>query len=143
MIFHKTKHTIIGNLNNKSIHFTHDLNDHSVNEENIVKHFIEENFINTIKESPLKSVYLFNKHILLVIDSMSVYNIKTFKPDYVLLRQSPKINLNRLIDSIHPKQIIADGSNYKSYVAHWKAICKKRGLPFHYTNEKGAFILDH
>ncbi|GAL69023.1 competence protein [Jejuia pallidilutea] len=61
----------------------------------------------------------------------------------MLLRQSPKINLNRLIDSLKPKQIIADGSNYKSYIEHWELICKKRKLPFHQTSKKGAFVLNY
>jgi len=77
-----------------------------------------------------------------VIDSLGVYNIKSIKPEFVLLRQSPKINLNRLIDSLQPKYIIADGSNYKSYLERWDYICKKRKLPFHQTSKKGAFKID-
>ena len=38
------------------------------------------------------------------------------KPEIVVLIQSPKINLKRLISTIKPEQIIADGSNYKSYI---------------------------
>ena len=51
--------------------------------------------------------------------------------------------LNRLIDSIKPKYIIADGSNYKSYIEYWENICKKRKLPFHQTSKNGAFIIDY
>ena len=80
---------------------------------------------------------------MLVIDSLGVYNIKSFQPDYVLLRQSPKINLNRLIDSIQPKYIIANGSNYKTYISQWERVCKKRKLPFHQTSKKGAFIITY
>ena len=79
--------------------------------------------------------------MLLVIDSLGTYNVKSFKPDYVLLTQSPKLNINRLIDSLKPKLIIADGSNYKSYIERWEATCTKRKLPFHQTSKKGAFIL--
>ena len=49
----------------------------------------------------------------------------------------------RLIDSIHPSTIIADGSNYKSYVARWKLTCLKTKITFHATSEKGAFITDY
>ena len=72
---------------------------------------------------------------------MGIYNVKSRKPDIILLSNSPKINLERLIDSLTPEQIVADGSNYKSYVARWKATCIKKKLPFHNTNEKGAYIL--
>ena len=101
------------------------------------------NHIKTIQNNSLKPIYILDDKTLLVIDSLGVYNIKSFQPDYVLLRQSPQINLNRLIDSIKPKHIIADGSNYTSYLEHWEVICEKRKLPFHQTSKKGAFIIDY
>ena len=77
-----------------------------------------------------------NKEVLL-LDSLGVYSSENV--DYLVLTQSPKINLARLIDSIRPKYIIADGSNYGSYIERWKKTCAKRKLPFHHTGEKGAF----
>ena len=77
---------------------------------------------------------------LKVIDSLGIYKNLSFPPNYVLLRDSQRINLNRLIDSLAPIKIIADASNYKSYVQRWKATCTERKIPFHYTNEKGAYI---
>ena len=50
--------------------------------------------------------------------------------------------MDRLIDSLRPIKIIADGSNYKSYVARWKATCLKQKIPFHYTGEKGFYVFD-
>ena len=76
---------------------------------------------------------------LYVLDSLGIYPPYTLQADYILLTHSPKINLERLIDSIAPKQIIADGSNYKSYISRWKKTSAKRKLPFHYTGEKGAY----
>ncbi len=73
---------------------------------------------------------------------MGVYNVKRFKPDYVLLRNSPRINLERLIDSIKPTCIIADGSNYKTYVKRWEKTCLNRKLPFHQTGTMGAFEIE-
>jgi competence protein ComEC len=81
--------------------------------------------------------------MLLIIDSLGIYNVKSFQPDYVLLRNSPKVNLNRMIDSINPKIIIADGSNYKSYIKRWEQTCLKRKLPFHQTGKKGAFVIEY
>jgi competence protein ComEC len=40
-----------------------------------------------------------------------------------------------------PTQIIADGSNYKSYISRWKASCGKAKIPFHATGEKGFYRL--
>jgi competence protein ComEC len=66
----------------------------------------------------------------------------SFQPHFVLLRNSPKVNLNRVIDSLKPQHIIADASNYKSYIKRWQATCRHKKIPFHYTNEKGAFIVE-
>ena len=110
---------------------------------NVIRDYKVGNYIDTIEEDSLQSVYILNDKKLLIIDSLGIYNIEAFQPDYVLLRQSPKINLNRLIDSIKPKYIIADGSNYTSYVKQWEAICKKRKLPFHATGNMGAFVIKY
>ena len=57
------------------------------------------------------------------------------------MTQSPKINLKRLISKMQPKQIIADGSNYKSYIKLWKTTCEEEKIPFHATDEKGFYRL--
>jgi competence protein ComEC len=51
------------------------------------------------------------------------------------------LNLERLLGMLDPEIVVADGSNYKSYVKHWKEICRQRKTPFHDTSKKGAFIL--
>lgn len=143
VIFHKSRYTLLGNTNNNKVIFSNDFDSITASTNNIIKDYTIGNHINKIEKDTLKSVYLLNNKKLLVIDSLGVYNIKSFTPDYVLLRQSPKINLNRLIDSIKPKYIIADGSNYKSYIEQWQSICKKRKLPFHQTSKKGAYIINY
>ena len=47
--------------------------------------------------------------------------------------------LRRVIDSLSPSVIIADGNNYHSYVRRWQATENKRKLPFHHTGANGAF----
>jgi competence protein ComEC len=79
----------------------------------------------------------------MVIDSLNIYNIKTFKPQFVLLINSPKVNLNRVIDSLKPELIISDGSNYKSYQERWAKTCEKRKIPFHQTSKKGSFLINY
>mgnify|MGYP000615908723 CR=1 FL=1 len=49
----------------------------------------------------------------------------------VVLQYSPKINMERLIKTMQPKLIIADGSNYKSDVNRWEIICNKQKTPFY------------
>ncbi|MDO5979811.1 ComEC/Rec2 family competence protein [Flavivirga spongiicola] len=143
IIFHKNKHSLIGNITHNKMIVAHDFDTLPKTKNNIVRDYAVGNHINIIEKDSLQSVYLLNNKRFLVIDSLGVYNIKSFEPDYLLLRQSPKINLNRLIDSIKPKYVIADGSNYKSYMEKWEIICKKRELPFHQTSKKGAFIIEY
>ena len=86
-----------------------------------------------------KPFYHFNQHeTLLVIDSTAIYPRKV-KNAYVYLSQSPKLNLERLINEIQPKEIIADASNYPSFVKQWQATCKEFNIPFHSTYRDGAW----
>ena len=142
IVFHKSRYSVLGHTINNTIVVANDFDSIVKSKNKIIKDYVVGNHIKTLEETSISPIYqLKNKH-LLVIDSLGIYNIKSLKPDFVLLRQSPKINLNRLIDSLKPKQIIADGSNYKSYIARWEQICKKRKIPFHQTSKKGAFIID-
>ena len=86
----------------------------------------------------LKNLYYFHSKKIVVIDRSCVYLPKT-KPDVLVLIQSPKINLERLIRINHPKLIVADASNYKTTIQLWKSICAKKKIPFHATAEKGFY----
>jgi len=108
----------------------------------IVKDFEVVERITSIENRSLKNVYTFSNENLLIVDSLSIYPPNKESIENLLLTQSPRINLERLIDSVHPKKIIADGSNYRSYVERWKQTCIKRKLPFYHTGEKGAYYFD-
>ncbi len=43
------------------------------------------------------NVFSFHNKSILVIDSLGIYNLKNYSENYILLRQSPNINLTRLI----------------------------------------------
>ncbi|MEO0570262.1 MAG: ComEC/Rec2 family competence protein [Bacteroidota bacterium] len=93
--------------------------------------------IASVSYDSLKNNYVFNNKKLLVLNGSDSYG-SIESPDYVLLSQSPDIHLERFLDSVQPKMILADGSNYKSHINRWKKTCLNRKLPFHYTGEKGA-----
>lgn len=96
--------------------------------------------IEKVRYAKIQNSYTFKEKTILVIDSLGIYTNQN--ASYILLTESPKINLERLIDALHPKQIIVDGSNYHSYVNRWKNTCLKRKLPFHYTGEKGVYYFN-
>ncbi|MCB4797264.1 ComEC/Rec2 family competence protein [Neotamlana laminarinivorans] len=143
IVFHKSRYSLLADVKNDNIIVFDDLDSLLKNNNKIIKDYTVGNHIKSVEKENLKTLFKLKDKYVLVIDSLGIYNYKSVKPDYVLLRQSPKINLNRLIDSLKPKQIIADGSNYKSYIAHWERICLKKEIPFHQTSKKGAFIINY
>jgi len=143
LVFHKSRYTFLGSRINNKMLVANNFDTPIEKKDKILIDYMVENQIKSIKKDSLRSSYILGNKKLLVIDSLCVYNIKSFKPDYILLRNSPKINLNRIIDSLQPSIIIADGSNYKTYSERWKNTCNKTKIPFHLTSEKGAFIIDY
>jgi competence protein ComEC len=93
-----------------------------------------------LQHRPLKNSYLIGGKRMVILDSSNMGLPINYEVSTLVLTQSPKINLERLLDSIAPNIVIADGSNYKSYISRWKATCHKKKLPFHNTAEKGAFL---
>ncbi|SHG63346.1 ComEC/Rec2 family competence protein [Winogradskyella jejuensis] len=140
VIYNKTRATILGKKADHQLVVYHNLDSNTIQHEKTLKNYEVGHFINSTIYDRLELVYSFKNEKILLVDSLGVYNTKNFKADYILLKDSPKINLNRLIDSLQPKQIIADASNYKSYVERWKQTCRDKKIPFHSTYEKGAFI---
>lgn len=138
IVFNSSKRTLIGNTLNKQLSLL--TNDSISASNNAIKNYAVGSFINTITKDSLQNIYNFNNKTMLIVDSLGIYT-SSFKPNIVLLSHSPKINLNRLIDTLHPELIIADGSNYKSYVNRWKVTCKHKKTPFHYTYENGAYTV--
>tara|TARA_R110002111_G_scaffold48939_1_gene86678 strand:- start:223 stop:624 length:402 start_codon:yes stop_codon:yes gene_type:complete len=132
---------MIGIKENEELTMFHNLDSIQLESNHAIKNYKVGKSIDVLISDSLQSVYQYNDKVILVIDSLAVYKNITFQPHYILLRNSPKLNLNRLIDILKPQQIIADASNYKSYLNRWKATCKHKKIPFHQTSEKGAFII--
>ncbi|WP_055447775.1 ComEC/Rec2 family competence protein [Lacinutrix mariniflava] len=139
-LFHKSRHTVIGQKTQHKLNIYSDLD--SLSQFSNLTDYTIGNTITELDAFKTPSFIKIKNTTILIIDSLGIYKVKRLRPDYILLIQSPRINMDRLIDSLKPEKIIADGSNYKSYVARWKATCLKQKIPFHYTGEKGAFVID-
>ncbi|WP_296313686.1 ComEC/Rec2 family competence protein [Winogradskyella sp. UBA3174] len=142
VVFNKSRYSMIGQKNKDQFMVHHNLGTSKQKGDNVIKNFKVGETIDSVRTDSLQSIYQFKKKSILVIDSLGVYKGLSFKPNYIILRNSPKLNLNRMIDSLQPELIIADASNYKSYVKRWKATCTHKKIPFHQTNEKGAYIIN-
>ncbi|WP_296382233.1 ComEC/Rec2 family competence protein [Winogradskyella sp.] len=142
IVFNKSRYSMIGQKHNEELLVHHNLDSLKRKTDNVITNYKVGESIENIEMDSLQSIYQFNDKNILVIDSLGVYKGLSFQPNYILLRNSPKLNLNRVIDSLKPELIIADASNYKSYAKRWKITCEHKKIPFHYTYEKGAFIID-
>lgn len=139
IVFHKTRQTVFGFRDKNKVEFVHNMD--SIQSMNSItdSYKIGEN----VQESNSKlnsNIYFYQNKPILIIDTLGIYQLKNLKNPIIVLQNSPKINLERMIKKVQPTQIIADGTNYKSYVIRWKKIALELKIPFHYTGENGAFI---
>lgn len=139
IVFHKTRQTVFGFRDKNKVEFVHNMD--SIQSINSItdSYKIGEN----VQESNSKlnsNIYFYQNTPILIIDTLGIYQLKNLKNPIIVLQNSPKINLERMIKKVQPTQIIADGTNYKSYVIRWKKIALELKIPFHYTGENGAFI---
>jgi len=139
VIFHKSRNTVIGVRKRQNLLLYHNM-DNIASAQTFIRDYQTNLNISSLEESGLKNVFQLSGKLVLVIDSSGVYNIPGYKPDLIILTNSPKVNLDRIIEKFNPEMIIADGSNYRSYILNWKATGLNKKIPFHATGEKGAFV---
>jgi competence protein ComEC len=94
-----------------------------------------------MKKNVPQLMYVLDKKVV-IIDSSRAYP-RNANPDIMILRQSPKVNLDRVFRSCKPKLVISDASNYTSYSSRWKLTCQKAKIPFHSTYEKGFYKIEN
>lgn len=136
VLVHRSRNTVLLHQTGEALTV---LSNDSTNLGNLITDYTIAERIKSISHNNLKNSYSVGDNSLFIMDSLGLLPLEKH-PDYVLLTQSPKLNLERFIDSIQPKILLADGSNYKSVVNKWKATCAEKEIPFHYTGEKGFYI---
>ena len=99
------------------------------------------NFSNLKSKKTLQNLIYYNGNKILIVDSLGIYPID-IRPDIVLFTQSPKINVERFLQTTKPKFVVADASNYRTIQKLWKATCIKEKIPFHATSEKGFYRIE-
>jgi competence protein ComEC len=141
IVFHKSRSSVLGIRTGKDFLVYHNLDSLDIKKLNLITSYkIGENVHQHFKTQETAIFKFKNEHILL-IDSLGVYQLNKLINPIIVLQYSPKINLERLIITMQPKQIIADGSNFKSYVSRWKIVCEKEKIPFYYTGKNGAYMM--
>jgi len=143
IIFHKSRKSVIGERIGKRLFLQHNLDTLNFKNDYSLKSYRISGKIEQIHQATFNNFINFQNKNILIVDSLGVYKIKGLVKPIVVLQNSPKINLLRLLQHLDPIQIVADGSNYRSDINRWEIICAKQDVPFHYTGDKGAFILKH
>ena len=138
IVFHRYKTTLLGYTNGQKMVVFGRNTVNNLDSYPIKGYRIEKNSKEYIQED-LPKIFRYKDQTILVIDSVPVLPTKLKHPT-LLLTNSPRLHLERWIDSLQPKQIIADGSNFNSMIARWGQTCEHKKIPFHATSEKGSYI---
>lgn len=142
IVYNVKKNTLISKrFGNNITLFTSDTTRDKSSKNNAFNSYLVGNFSVLNKSQRIGNVLFFNGKKISIIDSTGIYENKN-QPDIVILTQSPKINLERVLTELHPKIIIADGTNAYAIQKMWKLSCEKKNIPFHATAEKGFYRLN-
>jgi len=142
IVFHQSRNQILVNREGVGLDVFSNLDSIEITQNMVLNQFLVGEKLNEVNIKRLPKIYQYNNHHILRVDSLGIYKIQNLNNPIVLLQESPTINLERLIKTLNPKQIVADGSNYKSRIAKWKEVSKRLNIPFWYTGDNGAFILN-
>ena len=141
VVFDQVMHTVITKMDGTSIEVYGDQETPDTTISRLVEPYKQQYYqVKQVFKHPLKNFLKINGLRIFVIDNEIFIGDPGVDPDIVILRNSPKINLDRLLKKIKPKILISDGSNYRSFARHWKRSCGKAGIEFHDTFVKGAFV---
>jgi len=138
IVVHQMANTALLYQNGRALQvMTHD----SMRLEALVRNYAVKEFIRTIDYSSIPNGFSFDGQHWAVMDSSAILPTNTATPVRLLMTQSPRIHMDRLLAGAQPEMVIADGSNYPADVARWKKSCEKLGFPFYSTSEKGAYLM--
>jgi len=84
----------------------------------------------------------FKQHLFVIVDENYAYHKIKGKGMFLVLLNNPKVNLERLIKNLEPKQIIIGAGNYKNNIIKWKSTCKKLQVPFYDIELQGSYVLN-
>lgn len=140
VVFHDYQNTLIGIKKNRGVTYLHDTSQ-SINQRLIDDYTLNRQISNNVTQN-LPFGLQWGEDCLLIVDEYVLYDFPSLTGCIVVLRNSPKVHLDHLIQSLQPKGIIADGSNYKSYIDRWKKSCESHGIELHDTSTEGAFVLN-
>jgi len=141
IIFNSNKSTLIAERNGNNVNvIANDSLLGSIDKNNLLKSYCLGTLSDIGNKTTLKNFLFFRGKTIYVLDSSAIYPVG-INADILLLTQSSKVNLDRLLLTMQPKMVVADKSNFRDFMTRWKESCAKNKIPFHATAEKGYYIL--
>lgn len=142
VVFNLKKNTMVTTRDGADvILYAHDNILKNAKSNGMLNSYLVANFSTLKSHAKIKNTAFFKDNKILILDSLGNYP-KDIKPDIILITQSPRINMQRMLHLLKPKMVVADASNYKTLQKYWKASCEKQKIPFHAVGEKGFFKLN-
>ncbi|WP_088323744.1 ComEC/Rec2 family competence protein [Polaribacter tangerinus] len=141
VIFHKYKHSLIANREGAYLNILKSSLSSLSESTSFIKNYLVSEKIKKIQFGNSYNYYHFQNKDIMLVDSLGIYKVDFLKKPIVVLQNSPKINLERLIIVLQPSQIVVDGSNFKTDAVRWQKIAEQKNIPFFNTAKKGAFVL--
>ena len=95
--------------------------------------------LDTIEVKSFSNTFISKSLQLLVLDKKAIYKIPSIKTTHLFITNDPKVNMDRVLEYLHPKMVFADGSNKPWNIERWKQSCQKRNIPFVNLRTNGAY----
>lgn len=134
-VFHKYNATLIGHQLGQDFYY---FSSAPKETQRLLEDFLNSSLLSNAHPFTLKNFYQSEGLRILIIDRKANYSKIDFDPQYLILRNNPQINLDRILNTFSPKQIIADGSNSPWTIERWKKTCKEKDFNFYATYDRGA-----
>lgn len=142
IVFNVKRNTMVTARNGENvILYAHDNILKTAHSNSVLNSYLVANFSRLKSQEKIKNTAFFFRNKILILDSLGTYP-QGVKPDIILITQSPKLNMERMLHLLKPKIVVADASNYKFLQEYWQASCEKQKIPFHAVSEKGYFKLN-
>lgn len=134
VVFHNIKKSLLLHHKNKQLTV---YQQDSIQSKYLVDTYAKSVGVSKIIYEKVPYIFDFQGDRFLYLDSLGVYpNDEKHAISKVIMAHSPKINFERMLLKIKPKEVIADGTNLPFYAKKWQEECKKKGVLFRFTKDE-------
>lgn len=142
VVFNEKKNVLItSRIGQKATLYCNDVKLKVDSKNSSIKQYLVGNFSNINARKKIPNLLFIKNKKIFILNNIAI-NPANLNPDILIIVNSPKLNLERFFRACKPKTVVADASNFKSYLKVWKKTCQKFSVDFHSTTEKGFFKIE-